>query len=92
MQVNSQLLEAIKQKVELSQQLDQWQVDMHELLEEQMVKKMRDQNKNSRARKATTTTVMPGFLGGSGNGSDSGDNSGDVRKKSSKLLSFFQRS
>lgn len=92
MQVNSQLLEAIKQKVELSQQLDQWQVDMHELLEEQMVKKMRDQNKNSRARKTTTTTVMPGFLGGSGNGSDSGDNSGDVRKKSSKLLSFFQRS
>ena len=91
MQVNSQLLEAIKQKVELSQQLDQWQVDMHELLEEQMVKKMRDQNKNSRARKTTTTTGI-GFLGGSGNGSDSGDNSGDVRKKSSKLLSFFQRS
>ena len=92
MQVNSQLLEAIKQKVELSQQLDQWQVDMHELLEEQMVKKMRDQNKNSRARKTTTVSGMPGFLGGSGNGSDSGDNSGDVRKKSSKLLSFFQRS
>ena len=91
MQVNSQLLEAIKQKVELSQQLDQWQVDMHELLEEQMVKKMRDQNKNSRARKTTTATGI-GFLGGSGNGSDSGDNSGDVRKKSSKLLSFFQRS
>ena len=41
MQVNSQLLEAIQQKVELSQQLDQWQVDMHELLEDQMVKKMR---------------------------------------------------
>ena len=92
MQVNSQLLEAIKQKVELSQQLDQWQVDMHELLEEQMVKKMRDQNKNSRARKTTAVSGMPGFLGGSGNGSDSGDNSGDVRKKSSKLLSFFQRS
>ena len=90
MQVNSQLLEAIQQKVELSQQLDQWQVDMHELLEEQMVKKMRDQDKNSRRK--TTTAGIPGFLGGSGNGSDSGDNSGEARKKSSKLLSFFQRS
>lgn len=36
MQINSQLLEAIKQKVELSQQLDQWQGDMEQLLEEQM--------------------------------------------------------
>ena len=40
-QINSQLLEAIQQKVELSQQLDQWQADMEELLEEQMMKKMR---------------------------------------------------
>ena len=29
MQVNSQLLEAITQKVELSQQLDQWQVNLN---------------------------------------------------------------
>ena len=50
MQVNSQLLEAIQQKVELSQQLDQWQVDMHELLEDQMVKKMRDQDKTSKQK------------------------------------------
>ena len=38
--VNSQLMEAIQQKVELSQQLDQWQQDMQELLEEQMNRKM----------------------------------------------------
>ena len=36
MQVNSQLLEAIQQKIELSQQLEQWQVDMEQLLEGQM--------------------------------------------------------
>jgi len=36
MQINSQLLEAIRQKVTLSQQLDQWQGDMEQLLEEQM--------------------------------------------------------
>jgi len=83
MQVNSQLLDAIKQKVELSQQLDQWQVDMHELLEEQMVKKMRDENpKSNNSRKLQI---------GSGNNSDSAD-SGEIRKKSSKILSFFQRS
>ena len=38
--MNSQLMEAIQQKVELSQQLDQWQQDMQELLEEQMNRKM----------------------------------------------------
>ena len=43
-QVNSQLMEAIQQKVELSQQLDQWQLDMQELLEEQMTKKMKVTN------------------------------------------------
>ena len=80
MQVNSQLLEAIQQKVELSQQLDQWQVDMHELLEDQMVKKMRDQDKSNKKLQIA-----------SGNNSDSGD-SGEIRKKSSKILAFFQRS
>ncbi|KAG0695890.1 Bicaudal D-related [Chionoecetes opilio] len=40
MQVNSQLMEAIQQKVELSQQLEQWQVDMQQLLDEQMRRKL----------------------------------------------------
>ncbi|KAM7357604.1 bicaudal D-related protein homolog isoform 3-T3 [Cochliomyia hominivorax] len=40
MQANSQLLESIQQKVELSQQLEQWQMDMQELIEEQMRSKM----------------------------------------------------
>merc|ERR1719273_1587531 len=74
MQVNSQLLEAIQQKVELSQQLDQWQVDMHELLEDQMVKKMRDQDKSSKKK----SNAPSGFL--SGNASDSGENSGERSK------------
>merc|ERR1739844_543445 len=41
MQINSQLMEAIQQKVELSQQLGQWQSDMQELLEDQMNRKMK---------------------------------------------------
>ncbi|XP_023327311.1 bicaudal D-related protein homolog [Eurytemora carolleeae] len=40
MQVNSQLMEAVQQKVSLSQQLDQWQQDVQELLMENMNKKM----------------------------------------------------
>jgi len=73
MQINSQLLEAIQQKVELSQQLDQWQADMEELLEEQMVKKMRAQE-----AAAAKTNVK------SGNESDSGGESA-----TNKILAFF---
>jgi len=40
MQVNSQLMEAVQQKVSLSQQLDQWQQDVQELLMENMNKKI----------------------------------------------------
>lgn len=40
MQINSQLLESIRQKVELSCQLEQWQNDMQQLLEEQMRRKL----------------------------------------------------
>merc|ERR1712217_502806 len=50
MQVNSQLMEAIQQKVELSQQLDQWQQDMQELLEEQMNRKMRAAQSQSKGK------------------------------------------
>ncbi|GFX42803.1 bicaudal D-related protein homolog [Trichonephila clavipes] len=42
MHINSQLMEAIQQKVELSQQLDQWQLDMQALLDEQMKKKLKN--------------------------------------------------
>jgi BICD family-like cargo adapter len=46
MQANGQLLEAIQQKVELLQQLEQWQIDMHELIEEQMKNKLNDSTRN----------------------------------------------
>ncbi|KAI2795663.1 coiled-coil domain containing protein 64 [Blomia tropicalis] len=48
MHVNSQLLETIQQKVELSQQLEQWQVDMEQLIEEQLKNKLSLQEKTSR--------------------------------------------
>ncbi|XP_038217542.1 bicaudal D-related protein homolog [Zerene cesonia] len=40
MQANSQLYEAVRQKIDLGQQLEQWQMDMQELIEEQMKHKL----------------------------------------------------
>ena len=59
MQINSQLMEAIQQKVELSQQLDQWQQDMQELLEEQMNRKMKAAaGKPSQPGRSVTNSVL----------------------------------
>ncbi|XKL67301.1 hypothetical protein PGB90_002792 [Kerria lacca] len=44
LQANSQLMEAIQQKVELSQQVEQWQVDMEALLDERMRQKLTNQD------------------------------------------------
>ncbi|XP_006815738.1 BICD family-like cargo adapter 1 [Saccoglossus kowalevskii] len=52
MNLDSQLLEAIQQKIELSQQLDQWQVDMESLLGNRMQKKLDEDKSNS--------TITPG--------------------------------
>ena len=100
MQINSQLLEAIQQKVELSQQLDQWQGDMEELLEEQMVKKMRAQESSARSRKDNNNTGVGAsllgvpILGGGGGGNKSGNESDSSQaareRKTSKILQFFQ--
>merc|ERR1719180_55198 len=76
MQVNSQLMEAIQQKVELSQQLDQWQQDMQELLEEQMNRKMKQQQK--------------GKSQGGGGGGDSDSSQSQGERKRSKLFSFLK--
>ena len=100
MQINSQLLEAIQQKVELSQQLDQWQGDMEELLEEQMVKKMRAQENSARRKDHSSTGggVSASLLGvpilGGGGGNKSGNESDSSQaareRKTSKILQFFQ--
>ncbi|XP_076331549.1 bicaudal D-related protein homolog [Tachypleus tridentatus] len=48
MHINSQLMEAIQQKVELSQQLEQWQVDMQVLLDEQLKIKLKNQEEEDK--------------------------------------------
>ena len=44
LQANSQLMEAIQQKIELSQQLEQWQMDMQALLDEHVRSKLTPAN------------------------------------------------
>ncbi|KAL3222115.1 hypothetical protein MRX96_050092 [Rhipicephalus microplus] len=57
MHINSQLMEAIQQKVELSQQLEQWQVDMQSLLDERVQKQLRIQEAEDRRRKAKAAAI-----------------------------------
>lgn len=58
MQANGQLLESIQQKVELSQQLEQWQMDMQELIDEQMRNKLND-SRIKAANNALNSQNMP---------------------------------
>ncbi|XP_076331606.1 bicaudal D-related protein homolog isoform X2 [Tachypleus tridentatus] len=50
MHINSQLMEAVQQKVELSQQLEQWQVDMQILLDEQLKTKLRNHEQEDKKK------------------------------------------
>ena len=52
-QVNSQLMEAIQQKVELAQQLEEWKTDMEQLLEEQIRDRLAHSEEKSRRRKSS---------------------------------------
>jgi len=78
MQVNSQLIEAVQQKVTLSQQLEEWEVDLQVMLQEQVKNKM-VQNTSSQSDKTSS--------------SDS-ERSTENRKisRSSSIMSFFSSS
>ncbi|KAK0167324.1 hypothetical protein PV327_004739 [Microctonus hyperodae] len=78
LQVNSQLMETVKQKIELSQQLEQWQMDMQALLDEHVKSKL-----------APASAQIT-----NGNGGDSNDVSAPARKKrstgnSKKMFGLF---
>ena len=59
MHINSQLMEAIQQKITLSQQLEQWQVDMQSLLDEQLKNKLSSQEKEEKRRQAESRNLSP---------------------------------
>ena len=56
-QVSSQLMEAVQQKVALSQQLEEWEVDLQVLLQEQVKEKL-VQNTVNRSEKASDQKVI----------------------------------
>jgi len=86
MQINSQLLEAIKQKVELSQQLDQWQGDMEQLLEEQMRERLMQDKKLNRPHSSSPLGLVKATSGVAGRSSM--DHSPSSSGRTSRLLSI----
>ena len=82
LQVNSQLLEAIQQKVELSQQLEQWQVDMEQLLEGQMRERLLYGDK--RVHSSASAMSVSSECSDTGNGNTQ-------PRTASRIFSFFQR-
>ena len=76
-QVSSQLIEAVQQKVSLSQQLEEWEVDLQVMLQEQVKEKLVRNTSNQ---------------SGQSSGSDP-ERGAVTRKLSrpSSILSFFSR-
>ncbi|KZC12585.1 Bicaudal D-related protein like protein [Dufourea novaeangliae] len=58
LQANSQLMEAIQQKIELSQQLEQWQMDVQLLLDEHVRSKMMPVRNTITASNAENTEIV----------------------------------
>ncbi|XP_050444347.1 bicaudal D-related protein homolog [Adelges cooleyi] len=97
LQANGQLMEAIRQKVELSQQLEQWQMDMQSLLDEQMRRKLLGvQNPNcpngggysmsSQQQDYCTSYSSMDFLGNGGDQDGGGGGGGETKKTASSSL------
>ncbi|XP_071517152.1 bicaudal D-related protein homolog isoform X2 [Panulirus ornatus] len=84
MQINSQLMEAIQQKVELSQQLEQWQVDMQQLLDEQMRRKLSKLEMGGSAARAQAAAAAA-----NGSDSDSSCSGKTSPRKNSRLFSLL---
>lgn len=63
MQANSQLYEAVRQKIDLGQQLEQWQMDMQELIDEQMKHKLTTQEKRRKLPEPAPPTRTSRILG-----------------------------
>lgn len=84
MQANSQLLEAIQQKVELLQQLEQWQIDMHELIEEQMKSKLSNETSTKGGGGSSS-----GLTSGPQQNSTSASGGNAAGNRKSRLLDLF---
>lgn len=77
MSLNSQLLDAIQQKLNLSQQLEAWQDDMHRVIDRQLM----DTHLKERSRPPATLSRAPGL----GRGDEPSTTEGK------RLFSFFRK-
>ncbi|XP_017916632.1 PREDICTED: bicaudal D-related protein 1 isoform X2 [Capra hircus] len=77
MSLNSQLLDAIQQKLSLSQQLEAWQDDMHRVIDRQLM----DTHLKERSRPPATLSRAPGL----GRGDEPSTTEGK------RLFSFFRK-
>nr|XP_045742401.1 BICD family-like cargo adapter 1 [Mirounga angustirostris] len=77
MSLNSQLLDAIQQKLNLSQQLEAWQDDMHRVIDRQLM----DTHLKERSRPAAALSRAPG--------AGRADEPGPAEGK--RLFSFFRK-
>ncbi len=74
-------MEAVQQKVALSQQLDQWQQDVQELLSENMTKKMAANRNRNHGNSNSNNNSRSGA---------ESDSSQPEKRKSSRIMSFLK--
>ncbi|XP_059192247.1 BICD family-like cargo adapter 1 [Centropristis striata] len=82
MSLNSQLLDAIQQKLNLSQQLEAWQDDMHRVIDQQLMDKYQDEWRSA-----------PTSLSGSSraHSSQSSRRAHRISDRDKRLFSFFKK-
>ncbi|KAF6719880.1 Bicaudal D-related protein 1 [Oryzias melastigma] len=80
MSLNSQLLDAIQQKLNLSQQLEAWQDDMHRVIDQQLMDKHQDEWR-----------LAPTSLSGSSR-SQASKRAHRISERDKRLFSFFKKS
>ncbi|XP_073323315.1 BICD family-like cargo adapter 1 [Pagrus major] len=83
MSLNSQLLDAIQQKLNLSQQLEAWQDDMHRVIDQQLMDKYQDEWRSA-----------PSSLSGSSraHGGQASRRAQRISDRDKRLFSFFKKS
>ncbi|KAJ3604482.1 hypothetical protein NHX12_029222 [Muraenolepis orangiensis] len=88
MSLNSQLLDAIQQKLNLSQQLEAWQDDMHTVIDQQLMDKHPDEWRDT----PFTTSRASGSSGSGRSSSSSSSRRAHRRSEGDKrLFSFFKK-
>ncbi|XP_034397967.1 BICD family-like cargo adapter 1 [Cyclopterus lumpus] len=82
MSLNSQLLDAIQQKLNLSQQLEAWQDDMHRVIDQQLMDKYQDEWRSA----------PPSLTGSSrAHGGQSSRRAHRISDRDKRLFSFFKK-